>query len=357
MRKWIILLLLLAAIGQADASSLPSELTDPLPPGSALEELEEGETGVHTLTDGLADLWDQACGHLLGMVKESVSCAVLLLSVVVICGLAQDCLHAARGDEAPGYVPMVGALAITWIAAGNMQSLMGQGVETMEQLNVYSKALLPTLAAAVAAGGGVASAGVRHVAGVFFADVLITIIRNVLLPMVYVYVALAAADAMLPGHRLKTIAKAISKCTAWVLTGTLVLYTGYLTISGAVAGSTDTLTTQLTRSAMGTVPVVGNIISDAAGTVLAGAAMLKNTIGVAGMLGILAMCLVPFLRLAVQYLLYKITAFLAGTMGASQLVDLVDGLGSAFGMVLGMTGACALLLLISVISSIMVVTV
>ena len=71
----------------------------------------------------------------------------------------------------------------------------------------------------------------------------------------------------------------------------------------------------------GVVPVVGGIISDASETVLAGAGMLKNTIGVFGTLAILAACAYPFLQLGVQYLLYKLTAFLAGRGGGAGTVQ------------------------------------
>ena len=104
---------------------------------------------------------------------------------------------------------------------------------------------------------------------------------------------------------------------------------------------------QVTRSAVGAMPVVGRILSDAAGSVLAGAGVVKNAIGVFGLLGVLAACLGPFVRLGVQYLLYKLTAFLAG---------MIDALGGVFGLMLGMTGSCALLLLISISSAILVVT-
>ena len=102
--------------------------------------------------------------------------------------------------------------------------------------------------------------------------------------------------------------------------------------------------------------MVGSIISDASETVLAGAGMLKNTIGVFGTLAILAACAYPFLQLGIQYLLYKLTAFLAGAVGAPGLCKLIDGLGGAFGLILGMTGSCALLLLVSVLASVGAVT-
>ena len=47
---------------------------------------------------------------------------------------------------------------------------------------------------------------------------------------------------------------------------------------------------------------------------------------------------------------------MAGILGAEQLTGLIDALGGAFGLIFGMTGACGLLLLISISSALGVVT-
>ena len=129
-------------------------------------------------------------------------------------------------------------------------------------------------------------------------------------------------------------------------------FTVYLSVVRVVAGAADGASVKVAKAAIsGVVPVVGGIIAEATETVLAGAGMLKNTIGVFGMLAILAACAYPFLQLGVQYSLYKLSAFLAAAIGAPGLCKLIDGLGGAFGLVLGMTGSCALLLFISVLAS------
>jgi len=102
----------------------------------------------------------------------------------------------------------------------------------------------------------------------------------------------------------------------------------------------------------GVVPVVGGIISEASETLLVGAGVLKNTVGILGMLAILAVCAYPFLQLGIQYLLYKAAAFSAEIVGTKELCKLINGLGGAFGLMLGMTGACALLLLVSVLAAV-----
>ncbi len=358
-KLWIIIVLLASLVVQADAAVPVSDDVVATLPDEAVSLIDEldAETYDHqTLTQGVGLLWDKVCDLFFSTAKESVSGAILILGIILLCGVANDCLQAAGSDEKMNYVPVAGALAITLVAAGNIRSLIGLGVDTVAQLDIFAKALLPTLAAAVAASGGLISAGVRQVTTVFCTNLLLSLIHSVLLPLVYCFIAAATVDAMLPHARLKRVADGLKKAVTWILTGSLALFTGYLTISGGVAGSADVLSAQLARSAIATaVPVVGGIISDATGTVLAGAGVLKNGIGIFGMLAVLAICLLPFLRLAVQYLLYKLAAFLGGTVGTESLVDLIDALGSAFGLVLGMVGTGALLLLISIASSVSVV--
>ena len=346
--------LLWVLVVPALAAAVPDSVTDALPPETASRLGGLDEYADHTAwTEGLSRLWQEARQYLGAALREKASGAALLLGVVLLCGVAESFLAAAEQPAVPQVVPVAGALAITLVAAGDFQRMMGLGVETMEELDIFAKALLPTLSAAVAASGGIASASAKQVATVFFTNLLLTVIRRLLLPLLYGCIAAAAADAMVPGHSLKKIGAGISKAVTWALTASMVAFTGFLTLTGAATGAADAMTVQMMRSAISAaVPVVGSIISEATGTVLAGAGVLKGAIGIFGMLAVLSICLTPFLQMVVQYLLYKLAAFLAGTITEGPLAGLIDALGTAFGLMLGMTGSCALLLLISITSSV-----
>ena len=342
------------------AAQIPQDLTDAIP-DSAREFLDDTDKGdsFTSLNDGLSGLWNRTCKLLIVTVQDSLAGVILVLSAILLCSVAEDCFSAAGGGKLFNPVPLVGTLVIL-LAVGEQyeKNLMGLGEETIQELNVFSKALLPTLSAATAAGGGAVAASVRQVTTVFFSDLLMSLIHSLLLPLVWVFVALSATDAILPSGRLGGIARGLQKGITWLLSGSLVLFTSYLTLSGAFASSADNLTLRMTRSAIGgAIPVVGSIISDAADTILAGAGVLKQSVGVLGTLTILAACILPFLKLGVQYLLLKLSAFFAATVAPEPLVKLVEALSTAFGLVLGMTGAAAALLLISVASSVMVVSV
>lgn len=341
----------------AMGAEIPEEIQNAVP-DSAADIIQQDTSDFSAWNIGLSKLWERTCKLLAGTVQDSLGGVVLIMSAVLLCAVAEDCYAATGSKRTLNPVPFVGTLVILLAAGSNMKNLMGLGSETLEELNVFSKALLPTLSAATAASGGIVSAGMRQIATVICSDVLMSLIRGLLLPMVWTFVAVAAAGAILPVGHLDSVAQGLRKCITWMLSGSLFLFTGYLTLSGAFASSADQLTLRLTRSAIGAaIPVVGGIISDAADSVLAGAGVLKQSIGIFGTLVILSACIVPFIKLGVQYLLLKLAAFLTASVAPKPLAKLVETLGSAFGLVLAMTGAGVLLLLISIASTVSVVSV
>lgn len=142
------LTLLLLCLDCAWAAELPDSVKDAVPPEAA-DILPEMDTSAshETLWQGLGDLWHSACAYVRTALETQASGAALLLGVVLLCSLAESCLAAADSPCVPRYVSVAGALAITLVAAGDFRRMMGLGVETMSQLEVFSKALLPTLSA------------------------------------------------------------------------------------------------------------------------------------------------------------------------------------------------------------------
>lgn len=307
------------------------------------------------LNEGLTKILDTGSGAVPGILRKAVRSGVLLLAVVVLCALVEELSKSVGSSGELDAGALVGALAVTAVAVADVHALVGMGREALEQMGGFSKVLLPTITAAAAASGAPGGAAARQLATMLFSDVLLTLIERLLLPMVYAYVAACTAYAALGNEGLKRVADLLKWAVRSILTGVLLTFVGYLTVSGVIAGSADAVTLKAAKLTIsGMVPVVGGILSDAAETVLAGAGILRNTVGVFGMLGVLALCVVPFLQLGVHYLVYKLTAALAATVSGGRMSALIDRIGGAFGLVLGMTGASALLLLVSLVSAITV---
>lgn len=333
---------------------------EPLPvPG--LDELWEqaeqyGVAEGESLDDGLSHLISDGLEQLGGLVRGCMATGLKLLAVVLLCALA-DGAGIFGKKEGLQVVELTGALAITALTMTDMATMIGLGRDTIGRIEVFSQTLLPVMAALTAATGHVTAAAVRQGATVFFSQMLVLAMDRLLIPLIYAYVAVSCAHAAVGNPGLQKLAGLLKSAATFLLTGLLIVFVGYLTASGAIAGSADASAIKAAKLAISrAIPVVGGILADASETVLVGAGVLRGTVGVAGMLVVLAICLTPFLRLAVQYLVYKGTAVLCAAVAQPRLVGLIEAIGGAFGIVLGMTGAAALVLLVSLVSAVSAVT-
>ena len=348
--KGIWIMLILTALCVVPCSGAE---TVPVP---GLDELwsQAGDYGVEEgtdLDDGMSNLFSDALDQLGELGRKSVAAGLKLLAVVLLCALAEGAAGQEKRDGLQA-VELAGALAITALTMTDMAAMIGLGRETIGKMEVFSQSLLPVMAVLTAATGNVTGAAVRQGATVLFSQLLIWILDKLVIPLVYGYVAVSCAYAAVDNPGLGKLAGLLKGAATFLLTGLLVVFVGYLTATGAVAGSVDASAVKAAKLAISrAIPVVGGILADASETVLAGAGALKGTVGVVGMLVVLAICLTPFLQLALQYLVYKGAAVLCATVAQPRLSRLIDAIGGAFGIVLGMTGAGALVLLVSIVSA------
>lgn len=292
----------------------------------------------------------EAAGDMLGgIVKRAVKSAGLIVVTVLLMSLAGSM---SAGEGAPDYVVLGGVIAISAVVAGDAKAFIGQGAETLATLNDFSKILLPSLSAAAAASGAVTSAAAKYAATALFMDVLITFGLNVIMPLIYAYIAAVIANAAIGGSALQGACSFLKWLCTTALTVFVIAFTAYISITGVISGAADEVAVRAAKTALSAaLPVVGGIVSDAAGTLTAGAGILRNSIGVFGLIAVLCVCLGPFLTLGAQYLIYKAAAGVASAFADSRVSGLISGMGTAFGMALSLVGVGAVLLFVSIISS------
>ena len=94
---------------------------------------------------------------------------------------------------------------------------------------------------------------------------LVQISNGLIIPAIYAYVGLATADAVLQQERLKRFRELLGWLIEKGLRAIVYLFTGLLTMTGVLSGSTDAAVLKATKTAISTmVAVVGSIISGAA---------------------------------------------------------------------------------------------
>ena len=271
---------------------------------------------------------------------------VLLCKVILVILLCQ--MVDAIGNETILSVSRIsGCFAVTSLCITNLSAMIGLGGETIERMTQYAKLLLPVMASAAVASGAATGSGILYTVTVAASNIFLSFSNQVLLPSIYAYIGLSLADCVLQQERLKRLRELMKWLMELGLKGIGYGFAAIVSLTGVLSGNVDALAMKGVKTAISTVvPVVGGIISGAADAVINGAALLKNTIGAYGMLAILAIMLLPFLQLGISWILFRLLSALCGMMD-SKLSGLIESVSGMMGLLLGMIGCCAWIMLLS----------
>lgn len=311
----------------------PAEVTDLLP---------------HTTISFQEDLWYVICSAFGMLQPDILEAAKVALSVIAAALLGTILMNMqTQGKETAQLITIVG---ISCLLLSPANTLITTAAETVTKISEYGKLLLPVMTAALAAQGGTVTSAALYTATITFDALLTSLITAVLLPMVYIYLILAVVQGAVGDDMMKRLRNLVKSLMTWTLKILLYVFTGYIGITGVVSGTTDQSAVKAAKLTIsGMVPIVGSILSDASEAVLVSAGVVKNSVGVAGLLVVIAIAIVPFLQIGLQYLILKLTAAVCGLFGDKTVTALVEDFSGAMGFLLGMTGSICLVFLISVV--------
>lgn len=318
------------------------DITAPTAPDSVVD-LMPAET--ESFVQGL---WTVVRSAIVKFAPELSAAAGSCLAMTAVVLLAS--IFNAMPGNSKKTVRFVSTLAISTILLGQANTMINLCGDTVTQISDYGKLLLPAMTTALAAQGGATGATALYAGTAVFDTVLTSIIGKILVPLVYVFLALAVANSATNEDLLKKIRDFVKWLSTWSLKTILYIFTGYLSITGVITGTADAAAVKAAKLTIsGAVPVVGGILSDASEAVIVGAGVMKNAVGIYGLLAVIALFITPFLQIGAQYLILKLTAVLCGVFGVKEASDLIEDFSSAMGILLGMTGTISFLMLISTI--------
>lgn len=320
---------------------------------SAPEVPESGQRVMPENTDSFSSAVQQLLQNTIRELNPDLK-EVSQVSVTVLCSaLLVSVLHVFSG-QAKAALEIAASVLISSVMFQSTGALIHLGTDTVCSMSEYGKLLLPVMTAALAAQGAPATSAALYAGTAAFDTVLSSLISSLLIPMVFVFLVLAAGHSAFHAEILKKMRDFIKWAIGWTLKILLTVYTTYISITGVVSGTTDAVTLKATKITISSfVPVVGGILSDASEAVLISAGLMKNAAGIYGILAILAVFLTPFLKIGIHYAVLKFTAAIASVFAPKPISDLIDDFSTAMGFLLAMTSATCLLLLISTVCFLM----
>lgn len=120
-----------------------------------------------------------------------------------------------------------------------------------------------------------------------------------------------------------------------------------MSLEGTLASSVDGITAKTAKTVVSSaIPVVGKILGDAVDSVLGCGVILKNAVGIVGVIMVIGICIMPIIKLIILTLAYKVLSIIVQPISDEKIVGLLEQIGDIFKIFLGILSALSFMLII-----------
>ncbi|MCL2817307.1 MAG: stage III sporulation protein AE [Clostridiales bacterium] len=263
-------------------------------------------------------------------VLASASLMAQLAVLAIVCLLLNNLAAAFGKGNVSVLAQGVGYLLLIGITVGSFNLAVGEAKQAIEMCSGFLYAVLPLMMTLLAAMGGISSVGIVHPAMLLAISLSVQLLNKVVFPLIYFSAVLRLVSHISPRFNVDKMAGLFKDVSLGVMSVTMTLFLAFLGISGLAAASIDGLAVKAAKSAAGAfIPVVGKTLADLLDTVVGTSLVLKNGIGVVGVIVVIFICALPAVKILAMAFVYRLTASLLQPLGDSRLADALNGLGGA----------------------------
>lgn len=244
------------------------------------------------------------------------------------------------------YLLLFGLLISSFISASHIASTV------IREVLDFMKALVPAYFMSVAFCSGSLSSFTFYKVALILITLVDFIIIKVLIPMVNFYLIIVLANNLSKEDMLSKLAGLLELIIKWTLRSLLAAVIGFQAIQGLIVPVADQVKRSTVFKASSALPGVGNAIGSVAETVIGAGILLKNAIGVAGLVVIIVICSFPMVQLTVVTLIYRFSSAALQPISDKRIIECISASAKSAEMLLQcvLVGAILFLLTITIVA-------
>lgn len=286
--------------------------------------------------------------NLLGSeVVESIKAIGSILAIIVIHAILRAISENLENESVTKLIYYAQYILIITIIMGNFSSIIKMVQDTSTNLVAFMNMLVPLLITLMMYTGSIVTSGVLEPIILFMINFIGNMIQNILIPLVLVFASLVIMSKLSDRVQIDKLAKFLKSGIVWVLGIVLTIFVGVLSLEGTMSSSVDGITAKAAKTIVSSaVPVVGKILSDSVETVLGGGIILKNAVGVVGVIIVLGICIMPIIKLATLTIAYKLLTAITEPIADAKVTSLLDQIGDIFKIFLAILSAMSVMIIV-----------
>ena len=250
-----------------------------------------------------------------------------------------------KTGETSFYITYMLLLAVLIKSFGSM------GVELKELLEnfiLFLKALMPSYFLAVTASSGSATAMIFYEAVLFLIYVIQVVFLKGIVPAIYVLALVELVNYLHSEDFLSKMAELLQTLIEWSLKSCMAVVLGMQLIQNMIGPAMDSLKRDIIGKTAASIPGIGNAINGVTEVALGTAVIIRNGIGVVGIIILVCIGIRPVIRLALLAFLYKLLAAVVQPVSDKRMTGALSTIGNGYVLFLKVLLCMELLIFITI---------
>lgn len=276
-----------------------------------------------------------------------------ILSLIVAVGVISNLLGNIKSkfnEKSTGdLVHLVCFLSVVVVVIGMVSSLNATTGKTISNMVNTMNVLFPILLTLMIGTGATASAGVFQPIVAIFSTYIADFFKFLVMPLFLFSFVFGIISNLSDSIKLDKFNSFISSLFKWSVGLVFTLFFAMFAIQGISAGKFDSISIRTTKYTIKSyIPIMGGYLSDGMDLILASSVLIKNSIGLVGILMILNIILSPLLEIAIFSIFMKLISAILQPMGNNKLSNFLSSTSKTITMLSTCIIAIGFMFLVSV---------
>ncbi|MEA4923961.1 MAG: stage III sporulation protein AE [Syntrophomonadaceae bacterium] len=259
--------------------------------------------------------------------KEIVANSSLLSKLIILSVLSALLinLQSSFGTGVGKISYMVCFLALCALALGSFKVALSIGHQTIDNMADFMVSMLPPMMMLVAGLGNVNSAAMLFPILMTAASAFAHAIKVIVFPLIIMSALLSLANHVSETVKVERMAKFCTQIAQISLGFFLTIFVGLVTLRALYASVLDKVALRTTRFITdNAIPVVGKMVGDTIEVAAGYVVMLKDAMGIFGVLIIMGIIIFPIIKIAALGLIYKLVGAIVEPMGDHKTAAILE---------------------------------
>lgn len=258
--------------------------------------------------------------------KEIKNIIPILCSIIAICILSNIITSIkSEGSNVDEIINFVCYSVIVIILASNIVSIIKLTNETVNILNNQMSILFPIILTLLVSMGSVVSVSIFKPIVLILTNVVVFLFNNFLIPILTLMFILTIISGLSKNIKVSKLSNLLLSIFKWSIGIIFTLFSGFLTIQGISAGKYDSISIKTAKFTIKSyIPIIGGYLSDGLDLVVLGSILIKNAIGVAGLLLLFITILSPIFQILIFKFGLQLVSGILETINNDRLSNIVN---------------------------------